>query len=1181
MRKLLFCQNTKYYFLLFVVLFSLINIFSFKSFTYSNSTNSEVITLTAVSGKIDVTLVSGVDLIPNKSDNTSAQTNTKNLQKAIDKVSESGGGIVYLPAGTFYFAQGGTANHGNPGEAYAIRCRNNVHIKGVGTSGSLMTILKPVYSSSGKGSMDMFYFNNYADTNYNNDGSVTTSTKKNVSYIDMNGNVQTLKNQTVYLINADFSDFIIDGSSVKGGTYNTTGKGFMINLFKDCDWNNIIVKNVDATGFGVDCPINSTITNCQAINCGKAATTSQEGASGFGIGTGYSNDESIIISNSIANNNKKFGFFFEHQARFSPNYYLATSSNGFVVANSSAGGNTYDFGGLKPYNVTYENVKSTSGTSSVNTLPIYFSKYAKDYHIANASFASYVSDISSNTTIDAWAINNGVLPLVSQTSFKPNNTITRFDVVKSLWNYNNLWNSNVEKVSISSTTSEIANNQSYIKNTIGFTDLGSTQYSGDLDSIIWAYKKGIIFGDTKFNPASNCTRGQFIVMLYRLANTPSVSGTLPFNDVSSSDYFYKAVLWGYNVGIVKGSTSNSFSPNDDITKNEVAIFLYRYHNLSSSVYKITYNLFGGTTSNVTSYKSTSSTITLSTPTRTGYTFVGWTGSNGSTPTKTVKIKTGTVGNLVYTANWKANLSSIEIKKEPNKLTYFVGDKVNTSGLVLNAIYTDNNFEEISSGYTISPTTLSSAGTQNITVAYNNKKTSFSVMVKKIEVSSISIKNKPTKLNYYIGDTINTSGMILTVEYNNGVVKDVSSGFSVSPTSFSTSGRQNVVVTYGGKSKSFEVNVLKAEIKSLSIKNLPKKTSYYVGDFLDTTGLVLSAMYDDGSIKDVTDGYIVSNTIFENSGYQKVTVSFASKSVSFDVEVKDVKTSSITINQLPYRTTYYVGDSFSSEGLIILDHKNSGFVEKVTDGFELSLDDGLILNEVGIKTVNVTYNNVKTSFNIEVVDIKNDSLIIISNPLKVNYLVGETFSLDGLRLQYIDLYNNRIDITSGYTTSIEEGNVLSDCGNIDVVVFYNNKQVSFNINVSEIIDIEVNEALLKDQYYVGDVLDSNSVVLIVTYQDSTREVISSGYDINIVNGTTFNTEGKNEVFVSYGGITTSFFVNVISKPLELVNDFEVNEDNKSYVKAKFDFEKICFIVVFIIIFIILSVIFVILLIRYIK
>lgn len=78
----------------------------------------------------------------------------------------------------------------------------------------------------------------------------------------------------------------------------------------------------------------------------------------------------------------------------------------------------------------------------------------------------------------------------------------------------------------------------------------------------------------------------------------------------------------------------------------------------SAEYKIDYNLNGGTVSgNPTSYTADTLPITLKNPTRSGYAFTGWTGSNGSTPQKAVIISKGSTGNKSYTANWSKNQSS--------------------------------------------------------------------------------------------------------------------------------------------------------------------------------------------------------------------------------------------------------------------------------------------------------------------------------------------------------------------------------------------------------------------------------------------------------------------------------------------------------------------------------------------
>ena len=75
-------------------------------------------------------------------------------------------------------------------------------------------------------------------------------------------------------------------------------------------------------------------------------------------------------------------------------------------------------------------------------------------------------------------------------------------------------------------------------------------------------------------------------------------------------------------------------------------------------YTITYNLNSGTATNPTTYDITTPNFALNAPTRAGYTFTGWTGSNGASPQTTVTVSQGTMGNLNYEAHWSADAYSI-------------------------------------------------------------------------------------------------------------------------------------------------------------------------------------------------------------------------------------------------------------------------------------------------------------------------------------------------------------------------------------------------------------------------------------------------------------------------------------------------------------------------------------------
>ena len=214
------------------------------------------------------------------------------------------------------------------------------------------------------------------------------------------------------------------------------------------------------------------------------------------------------------------------------------------------------------------------------------------------------------------------------------------------------------------------------------------------------------------------------------------------------------------------------------------------------------------------------------------------------------------------------LNSISVKSGPSKTSYTTGDTLNTSGLVLNLHYSDGSTKTADSGFTCSPTSLSKAGSQTITVTYSGKTTSFTVTVSDpVVLSSISVKSGPSKTGYQVGDTLNTAGLVLNLKYSDGSTKTADSGFTCSPTALNTEGSQTITVTYSGKTTSFTVTVSKITLSSVSVKSGPSKTSYVAGDKLDTAGLVLTATYSDGHTENVSSGFTCSPTDLNTAGSQ--------------------------------------------------------------------------------------------------------------------------------------------------------------------------------------------------------------------------------------------------------------------------------------------------------------------------
>ena len=96
--------------------------------------------------------------------------------------------------------------------------------------------------------------------------------------------------------------------------------------------------------------------------------------------------------------------------------------------------------------------------------------------------------------------------------------------------------------------------------------------------ILFVTEKGIMNGvsDALFAPDDNTTRAMVATVRWRLAGEPAVSGNLPFDDVAADSWDEKAVLWANANGIIKGTSAATFDPEAKITREDLAVMLYRY-----------------------------------------------------------------------------------------------------------------------------------------------------------------------------------------------------------------------------------------------------------------------------------------------------------------------------------------------------------------------------------------------------------------------------------------------------------------------------------------------------------------------------------------------------------------------------------------------------------------------------
>ena len=190
--------------------------------------------------------------------------------------------------------------------------------------------------------------------------------------------------------------------------------------------------------------------------------------------------------------------------------------------------------------------------SSKVTVEASFVKAASPDVPAAPSFADVPANAYYADAV-AWAVENGITSGTSDTTFSPNASCTRAQMVTFLWR------------AAGSPKAAGAN---------PFTDLDPSAYY--YDAVLWAAEQGITSGTsaTTFSPNATLTRGQTVTFLYRASGSPAASGN-SFADVASGAYYANAVAWAVREGVTSGTGNNAFSPDADCTRAQIVTFMFR------------------------------------------------------------------------------------------------------------------------------------------------------------------------------------------------------------------------------------------------------------------------------------------------------------------------------------------------------------------------------------------------------------------------------------------------------------------------------------------------------------------------------------------------------------------------------------------------------------------------------
>lgn len=216
----------------------------------------------------------------------------------------------------------------------------------------------------------------------------------------------------------------------------------------------------------------------------------------------------------------------------------------------------------------------------------------------------------------------------------------------------------------------------------------------------------------------------------------------------------------------------------------------------------------------------------------------------------------------------------------------------------------------------------------------------------IRVTRLEVTHMPTKTRYFVGETFDSTGLIITAYYNDNTSEQVT-GYTLSSPDMSIYGNKTVTVTFDEKTVDFSILVV--DISGIEVKTMPVKNEYPKGDVFDTTGLSILVKYTDGTSETMTTGFEVSGFDSSSVGEKTITVTYKTHTTTFKVTVYDL--SGIRITSFPSKVYYKIGESFDPSGLTVAEVRQDGTEKEITD-YDIS---GFNSSTAGSKTITVSYN----------------------------------------------------------------------------------------------------------------------------------------------------------------------------------------------------------------------------------
>lgn len=470
-----------------------------------------------------------------------------------------------------------------------------------------------------------------------------------------------------------------------------------------------------------------------------------------------------------------------------------------------------------------------------------------------------------------------------------------------------------------------------------------------------------------------------------------------------------------------------------------------------------------------------------------------------------------------------SVDMVSIVSLPLKTEYMVGDKLDFTGSMLRVKYISGKEEIINiTDELVTGFDNNKLGKQTVTVTFAGFSDNYEVTVKeRPAVESIKIISQPDIKVFAVGTVFDFTGAKARIDYADGTneIVDITSGMT-NGGNINHIGKQIITFMFGNKSADFEIEVIGIKVDKIVLTSLPNKTNYIEGQSLDLSGMVITAVMNNGLENTISNGYSVSG-YSSKPGKHTVTVSYFQKNATFEVEVAEKRLVSVVLNSLPYKLEYISGQKFDDSGMQIIATYDNGEVTVAEDYKISGFDD-----TPGIKNIVITIGEKQVSFPIKVVAKVITEFKLASLPSKLDYIESESFDKTGLRAEAT--YN---DGSTEEVADYELTGFSSVPGKHNIAVSYKGFVKVFWINVvsKKLEDIKITVPN-KTVYNIGETFDKTGLIVKACYNNG-QEFLVDDYQLS---GFDSFVPGLKTVKITYCGIEKSFVV-IVEERSAIITD----------------------------------------------